>query len=184
MKKMIMAHRTVTSLIVLILCATPVLSAWANPAESDVIFGQGTISKSEVRSNYNFVLPQAPEEVIFDECALTDEEIDLIALVTMAEAEGESEAGKRYVIDTIFNRMDSPHFPDTISGVIYQKNAFSSMWNGRVDRCYVMDDIRQLVVEEWQSRSNYDVMFFTAGQYSYYGVPIFQEGNHYFSSYN
>lgn len=115
---------------------------------------------------------------------VSDEEIDLLALVTMAEAEGESEEGKRLVIDTILNRVDSElkYFPDTITDVIYQKNAFSSMWNGRVDRCYVKDDIRQLVIEELNDRTNYEVMYFRAGKYSNYGTPMFSVGHHYFSS--
>ena len=108
---------------------------------------------------------------------------ELIALVTMAEAEGESEYGKRLVIDTILNRIDHPAFPNTASGVIYQSGQFEAMWNGRVNRCYVRDDIVQLVKEEMESRSNYDVMFFVAGGYSAYGTPLLAEGNHYFSSY-
>lgn len=106
-----------------------------------------------------------------------------IALVTMAEAEGESEYGKRLVIDTVLNRVDSEHYPDTVFEVVYQPSQFSSMWNGRVNRCYVMDEIRQLVREELLARQNYEVIFFTAGGYSKYGTPMFQEGNHYFSSY-
>lgn len=109
--------------------------------------------------------------------------IELIALVTMAEAEGECEEGKRLVIDTILNRVDSVYFPDTVHGVIYQANQFSSMWNGRVDKCFVDDDICQLVEEELQSRTNVDTIFFTAGGYGKYGTPMFQVGNHYFSSY-
>ena len=66
---------------------------------------------------------------------LTQEEIDLIALVTMGEAEGETELGKRLVIDTILNRIDHPSFPDTVYDVIYQPNQFSVMWNSRIDRC-------------------------------------------------
>lgn len=116
------------------------------------------------------------------EMELTEEEIDLIALVTMAEAEGESECGKRLVIDTILNRLDSEHFPNTISEVIYQPNQFSCMWNGRVDRCYVKDDIRQLVEEELLEIKNSKVIFFCAGGYIRYGTPLFKEGNHYFSS--
>lgn len=124
--------------------------------------------------------PEIVEEVL----PLSDDEIDLLALVTMAEAEGESEEGKRLVIDTILNRVDSElkYFPDTVTDVIYQKNAFTSMWNGRVDRCHVDENIRQLVIEELKSRTNYDVMYFCAGKYSKYGTPIFQVGNHYFSS--
>lgn len=117
--------------------------------------------------------------------SLTEEEIELIALVTMAEAEGESEYGKRLVIDTILNRVDHEwsYWPDSVSEVIYQKGQFSSMWNGRVDRCYVMEEIVQLVREELENRTNYDVVFFMMGGYSSYGTPEFKEGVHYFSSY-
>lgn len=112
---------------------------------------------------------------------MSKEDIELIALVTMAEAEGESEYGKRLVIDTVLNRMDSVNYPDTIREVIYQQNQFTSMWNGRVDRCYVTDDIFRLVEEELLDRRNDEVIFFTAGDYGKYGIPMFQEGNHYFS---
>lgn len=117
--------------------------------------------------------------------SLTEEEIDLIALVTMAEAEGESEYGKRLVIDTILNRVDHDwsHWPDSVEGVIYQKNQFTSMWNGRVDRCYVREDIVQLVKEELENRTNTEVVYFMMGGYSSYGTPEFQEGVHYFSSF-
>lgn len=118
-----------------------------------------------------------------EEELLPYEDISLIALVTMAEAEGECEEGKRLVIDTILNRVDSEHFPDSVYGVIYQRSQFSSIWNGRIDRCEVKEDICELVREELRSRTNTDVIFFTAGEYSKYGVPMFQVENHYFSSY-
>lgn len=114
---------------------------------------------------------------------LSTEEIELIALVTMAEAEGEPEEGKRLVIDTILNRVDFGEFPSTVTEVIYQPEQFSSMWNGRIDECYVMEEICQLVEEELKYRLNKEVMFFTAGGYGKFGVPMFQVGNHYFSSY-
>lgn len=118
-----------------------------------------------------------------DIIGLSTEEIELIALVTMAEAEGEPEEGKRLVIDTILNRVDFGEFPSTVTEVIYQPEQFSSMWNGRIDECYVMEEICQLVEEELKYRLNNEVMFFTAGGYGKFGVPMFQVGNHYFSSY-
>lgn len=124
------------------------------------------------------------EPVEEEETVMSEEDIELIALVTMAEAEGECEEGKRLVIDTILNRVDSEHFPNTVYDVIYQPSQFSSMWNGRVDRCEIREDICQLVWEELDCRTNYDVIFFTAGEYSAYGVPMFQVKNHYFSSYD
>lgn len=131
-----------------------------------------TVSQEETEESTTEAMPK-----------MSREDVELISLVTMAEAEGECEEGKRLVIDTVLNRMDSEYFPDTVYEVIYQPNQFSSMWNGRVDRCEVREDICELVYEELESRTNYDVVFFTAGEYSAYGVPMFQVGNHYFSKY-
>lgn len=114
--------------------------------------------------------------------SITQEEIELIALITMGEAEGESELGKRLVIDTILNRKDDPTFPDTIHDVIYYPNAFSVVSNGRLERCYVMPEIVELVKEELLDRTNYDCKYFCSTGYSKYGTPMFQEDNHYFSS--
>ena len=72
-------------------------------------------------------------------------------------------------------------FPNTIRDVIYQKNQFTSTFNGRMDRCYVKKDIRKLVEEEVRSRLNSEVLFFTAGKYGDYGTPMFRVENHYFS---
>lgn len=123
---------------------------------------------------------QIPEEVSM----LTDEEVCLIAQVVQAEAEGECEEGKRLVIDVILNRKDSEHFPNTVYDVIYQPRHFSVMWNGRFERCGVREDICQMVREEILSRQNSEVIFFNAGRFSKYGVPMFQVQNHYFSSYD
>ena len=127
--------------------------------------------------------PEPEPEHIEEESPLSDEEIELIALVVMAEAEGESEEGKRLVIDTILNRVDSElsYFPNTVEEVVYQPSQFSSMWNGRVDRCEVTEEHCELVKEELRSRSNSDVVYFHAGKYGKYGTPAFQVGNHYFS---
>lgn len=133
--------------------------------------------------------PNADHTEIFElvkyveESRFSEEDIDLIALLTMAEAESESEYGKRLVIDTVLNRVDSEHFPDTVYGVIYQENQFSPISDGRIERCYVDEGIRELVLEEVESRTNYDTIFFHADRYSNYGTQLFSEGNHYFSSY-
>jgi N-acetylmuramoyl-L-alanine amidase len=109
--------------------------------------------------------------------------IELIALATVAEAEGESEEGKRLVIDTILNRVDHGSFPDTVHGVIYEPNQFSVTANGRMDRVRADAETVRLVREELESRTDYDVVFFRAGRYGKYGKPLFRVGNHYFSGY-
>lgn len=130
----------------------------------------------------NIVMEQAVDEESEEaEPALPEADIRLIALVTMAEAEGECEEGKRLVIDTILNRVDSNEFPDSVRDVIYQKNQFTSMWNGRVDQVEATEEVCQLVREELNVRTNTDVVFFTAKRYGKFGTPLFRVGNHYFS---
>ena len=118
-----------------------------------------------------------------DDISITDEEVELLALVTLAEAENQTELGQRLVISTILTRVDQNRFPNTIHGVVYQKNAFEAMHNGRVNRVKVTDEMRQLVREEVKSRTDHDVIFFRTGHYSVYGTPMFKEDDHYFSSY-
>lgn len=126
---------------------------------------------------------ETTNEVISQEFDIFEEEIRLIALTTCGEAEGESEYGKRLVIDTILNRVDCPNFPNTVSGVIYQKGQFECMWTDRLSRSYVDDDICDLVREELRDRTDDQVIFFQQGCYSPYGSPLYKVGCHYFSKY-
>lgn len=174
----------VSSLLMVILLTGFVTRSLTTTNAQDYVTVQPTIQAEPI-----IISTQPLEETVSavieieDEVQLSEDEIELIALVTMAEAEGECEEGKRLVIDTILNRVDSEYFPDNVHDVIYQPSQFSSMWNGRVDRCEVREDICQLVREELKVRVNYEVMFFTAGGYGKYGTPMFQVENHYFSSY-
>lgn len=112
---------------------------------------------------------------------ISNHEIELMATIVMAEAEAEPEEGQRLVIDVILNRVDSPNFPNTVSEVIFQKNQFSPIDNGRFERCYAKPELIQLVIEEIYDRQNEDVIFFRTGRYSDYGEPLFQVCCHYFS---
>ena len=123
-----------------------------------------------------------PQPIEKPEISMSKEDMELIAWMTMAEAEGESEYGQRLVIDTILNRVDSSTFPDSVYGVLYQPYQFSSIKDGRFGRCYVKEELYDLVVEEVQNRTNHDVIFFRTGHYSEYGTPLFKEGAHYFNS--
>ena len=109
------------------------------------------------------------------------EDVRLIALFTIAEAEDEPEYAQRLVIDTILNRKDSDEFPNTYSGVLYQKGQFSVATNGRLERCTIDSDICELVEEELEERTNDEVLYFRAGHYHGFGTPITYSGDTYFS---
>lgn len=51
----------------------------------------------------------------------------LLAKVIEAEARGESYTGQVAVGAVVLNRVKSSSFPDTVSGVVYQKGAFSAV---------------------------------------------------------
>lgn len=56
---------------------------------------------------------------------------DLLARIISAEARGEPYEGQVAVGAVVLNRMEHPSFPDTLSGVVYQKGAFSCLNDGQ-----------------------------------------------------
>ncbi|EKQ52182.1 MULTISPECIES: cell wall hydrolase [unclassified Clostridium] len=64
---------------------------------------------------------------------ITGEDIDLMAKLVYAESAGEPYNGKVAVASVVLNRTTDPHFPNTIREVIFQKNAFSCVKNGKIN---------------------------------------------------
>ncbi len=58
----------------------------------------------------------------------------LLSKLVYAEARGEPYKGQVAVAAVVLNRVRSSQFPNTISGVIYQRNAFSCVSNGSINR--------------------------------------------------
>ena len=61
----------------------------------------------------------------------TSGDVDLLARLISAEARGEPYAGQVAVGAVVLNRVESPAFPGSISGVIYQQGAFSCLNDGQ-----------------------------------------------------
>ncbi len=57
----------------------------------------------------------------------------LLAKCVYAEARGEPYVGQVAVAAVILNRVESPEFPNTISGVIYQPWAFTAVHDGQIN---------------------------------------------------
>lgn len=58
-------------------------------------------------------------------------DLNLLARLISAEARGESYTGQVAVGAVVLNRVEHPSFPNTVSGVIYQNNAFSCIKDGQ-----------------------------------------------------
>lgn len=57
----------------------------------------------------------------------------LMARAINGEARGEPYEGQVAVGAVILNRVDSPQFPNTLSGVIYQAGAFTAVSDGQIN---------------------------------------------------
>lgn len=108
------------------------------------------------------------------ETELNDNEKELIARVVMSEAPYEDMIGKRLVVDTILNRVDSPAFPNSVYGVVYQDGQFFKAVNYNPE---CMDAVEL----ETYERLDYDVLWFCADGYHPYGTKAYQHGGHYFN---
>lgn len=62
------------------------------------------------------------------------DDVTLLGALVQVEAGGQSYECQLAVASTIINRVNSPRFPDTISGVIYQSGQYPPAHNGKVAR--------------------------------------------------
>lgn len=62
----------------------------------------------------------------------SDNDIRLMSNAVFGEARGEPYVGQVAVAAVILNRVNSPTFPDTISGVIFEPRAFTAVADGQI----------------------------------------------------
>ena len=64
---------------------------------------------------------------------ISNNDLYLLSCCVYGEARGESYTGKVAVAAVVLNRLDSSKFPNSISGVIYQKGAFTCVDDGQIN---------------------------------------------------
>ncbi len=65
--------------------------------------------------------------------SISNNDLYLLSCCVYGEARGESYTGKVAVAAVVLNRVDSSKFPNSISGVIYQKGAFTCVDDGQIN---------------------------------------------------
>lgn len=73
---------------------------------------------------------------------------ELLSRIVHAEAKGEPYIGQIAVAAVILNRVDSPDFPNTLSGVIYQPGAFEPVSNGTINQSVPSDSSARKAAKE------------------------------------
>lgn len=89
----------------------------------DGVAGEKTLNAMGIFSSSSSSSSSSPNEA----------SIDLLARVINGEARGEPYEGQVAVGAVVLNRVDHPSFPNTISGVVYQKGAFTAVDDGQIN---------------------------------------------------
>lgn len=120
-----------------------------------------------------------------DSCGWDEKEAYILEKIAMSEAEGEDTQGKALVIMVVLNRVRSDSFPDTVEEVVFQKNQFSPVANGRYDSVEPDSDCRaalEMVRHGWDGSQG--ALYFESRSDSTWHREhlkyLFRHGNHYF----
>lgn len=65
--------------------------------------------------------------------ASNSSDLNLLSRLVYGEARGESYTGQVAVAAVVLNRVDSPNFPNSVAGVIYQAGAFDVVSDGQIN---------------------------------------------------
>lgn len=76
--------------------------------------------------------PQQADKVVNVPQGFSQNDINLMANAVYGEARGEPYEGQVAVAAVILNRVKSPTFPNTISGVIFEPRAFTAVADGQI----------------------------------------------------
>lgn len=113
-------------------------------------------------------------------------EMELLAQLIEAEAGNQDYEGKRLVADVVLNRIDSGRFENSIESVIFESGQFSCIADGGFDKAawHISEDSFKASKQEYEAgkgnRLDNTILFFTAGYYNPYCVPMYRHGDHYF----
>lgn len=106
-----------------------------DPAQS----GPGAVRKSETEN---------PEESARQASAgihYSQKDYEVLQRIVEAEAGICDTKGRILVANVVINRVKSNEFPDTITGVVYQKSQFSPVQDGSLNRCTVTPETVEAV---------------------------------------
>ena len=91
--------------------------------------------------------------------------------IARAEAGATNKEGIKNVVYVILNRVKSEQFPNTVKGVVYQKNQFSPVLTGSINRVQVTDFVRECVDEAVadyeKSNKARNALYFSSGRVTF-----------------
>lgn len=80
-----------------------------------------------------------------EQMELSDDEYEILCRIVEAEATGGTIENKRNVTSCILTRVNSPEWPNTIKGVVFQERQFTPLYDGRYYTVTVTESTREAV---------------------------------------
>ena len=105
-----------------------------NGLTADGVVGMSTYKALGMNDSYQMLAGQAGSSSSGTSSdKLSSADLYLLARTIYAEGRGEPYTGQVAIGAVVMNRIRSPQFPNTVSGVVYQKHAFTAVSDGQIN---------------------------------------------------
>ncbi|MBQ8320377.1 MAG: spore cortex-lytic enzyme [Clostridia bacterium] len=102
-----------------------------NGLTADGVVGKATYKALGMNGSYNVLENQVPS--VSGTNGFSESDVYLLARTIYAEGRGEPYTGQVAIGAVVMNRIRSDSFPNTVAGVVYQKNAFTAVNDGQIN---------------------------------------------------
>ena len=102
-----------------------------NGLTADGVVGKSTYKALGMEDSYRILADKAGSSSGTN--GFTSSDVYLLARTIYAEGRGEPYTGQVAIGAVVLNRVRSSQFPNTISGVVYQKHAFTAVSDGQIN---------------------------------------------------
>lgn len=104
-----------------------------NGIKADGIVGKATYQALGMNESYNILSGGSSTTQISGFGGFSSSDVYLLARTIYAEGRGEPYTGQVAIGAVVLNRVRSNQFPNTVSGVVYQKHAFTAVSDGQIN---------------------------------------------------
>ncbi len=102
-----------------------------NGLTADGVVGKATYKALGMTNSYNLLVGSSSSTGSVNGYSSSD--VYLLAKTIYAEGRGEPYTGQVAIGAVVLNRVRSGQFPNTVSGVVYQKHAFTAVTDGQIN---------------------------------------------------
>ena len=91
---------------------------------------------------------------------VTQDEYDILVRIVEAEATGGNHEQKMNVASCVLARVEAPQWPDNIEDVVFQKQQFTPIWDGRYFTVKIQESTKEAVDEVLKFGKTHNCLWF------------------------